>query len=34
MFDSKEAPFVRRVLISFWCDSDNKKFDFFHVLEF
>ena len=29
MFGLKERPYPRRVLISFfWCDSDNKNFNF------
>ena len=29
MFGSKERPYSEHVLISFWCDSDNKNYDFF-----
>ena len=29
MFYLKEIPHPEHVLISFWCDSDNKNFDFF-----
>ena len=29
----KEKTLPAHVLISFWCDSDNKKFDFFYVSE-
>ena len=29
MFGLKERPYPALVLISFWCDSDNKNFDFF-----
>ena len=29
MFGLKERPYTAHVLISFWCDSDNKNFDFF-----
>ena len=28
MFGLKERPYPAHVLISFWCDSDNKNFDF------
>ena len=28
MFDLEERPYPGRALISFWCDSDNKNFDF------
>ena len=28
MFGLKERPYSAHVLISFWCDSDNKNFDF------
>ena len=28
MFGLKERPYPGRVLISFWCDSDNKKLGF------
>ena len=31
MFGLKERPYSAHVLISFWCDSDNKNFDFFYV---
>ena len=34
MFDLKERPYSAHVLISFWCDSDNKNCDFFYVSEF
>ena len=34
MFGSKEECYPGRVLISFWCNSDNKNFDFFYVSEF
>ena len=34
MFGLMERPYPAHVLISFWCDSDNKNFDFFHVSEF
>ena len=34
MFALKERPYPARVLISFRCDSDIKKKDFFYVLEF
>ena len=27
MFGLKERPYPAHVLISFWCDSDNKNFD-------
>ena len=29
MFGLKERPYSAHVLISFWCDSDNKNYDFF-----
>ena len=29
MFGLKERPYPAHVLIIFWCDSDNKSFDFF-----
>ena len=28
MFGLKERPYPERVLNCFWCDSDNKNFDF------
>ena len=28
MFGLKERPYSTHVLISFWCDSDNKNYDF------
>ena len=28
MFALKERPYSAHVLISFWCDSDNKNYDF------
>ena len=34
MFGLKERPYPGRVLISFWCDSDNKNFDFFTFYNF
>ena len=34
MFGLKERPYIVHVLISFWCDSDNKNFAFFYVSEF
>ena len=30
MFGLTERPYSAHVLISFWCDSDNKNYDFFH----
>ena len=32
MFGLKERPYPGRVLISFWCDSDNKNFAFGVIL--
>ena len=29
MFGLTERPYPEHVLICFWCDSDNKNFDFF-----
>ena len=29
MFGLKERPYAAHVLISCWCDSDHKNFDFF-----
>ena len=29
MFVLKERPYSAHVLISFWCDSDDKNYDFF-----
>ena len=34
MFSLKERPYPGRELKSFWCDSDNKNFDFFTFLYF
>ena len=34
MFGLKERPYSAHVLISFWCDSDNKNFDFFTFQNF
>ena len=34
MFGLKERPHPGRVLISFWCDYDNKNLYFFHFLGF
>ena len=34
MFALKERPYSAHVLISFWCDSDNKNFDFFTFQNF
>ena len=34
MFGLKERPYSAHVLISFWCDSDNKKYDFFTFQNF
>ena len=34
MFGLKERPYPGRELNSFWCDSDNKNFDFFMFLYF
>ena len=34
MFGLNEKPYSGRELKSFWCDSDNKNFDFFYVLVF
>ena len=34
MFGLKEKPYPGRGLKSFWCDSDNKNFDFFTFLYF
>ena len=34
MFGLKERPYSAHVLISFWCDSDNKNYDFFTFLNF
>ena len=30
----RERPYSAHVVISFWCDSDNKNYDFFYVSEF
>ena len=30
----KEGPYSAHVLISFWCDSDNKNYDFFTFQNF
>ena len=32
MFGLKERPYPGRVMISFWCDSDNKNFHFLHFI--
>ena len=29
IFNLKERPYSTHVVISFWCDSDNKNYDFF-----
>ena len=34
MFGLKERPYSAHVLISFWCDSDNKNYDFFTFQNF
>ena len=34
MFGLKERSYSAHVLISFWCDSDNKNYDFFTFLNF
>ena len=34
MFGLKERPYSAHVLISFWCNSDNKNFDFFTLQNF
>ena len=34
MFGLKERSYPAHVLISFWCDSDNKNFDFFKFQNF
>ena len=34
MFGLKVKHYPGRVLISFWCDSDDKNLDFFYVLVF
>ena len=34
MFGLKERPHSAHVLISFWCDSDNKNYDFFTLQNF
>ena len=34
MFGLKERPYSAHVLISFWCDSDNKNYDFFAFQNF
>ena len=34
MFGLKGRPYSARVLISFWCDSDNKNYDFFALQNF
>ena len=34
MFGLKERPYSGRELKSFWCDSDNKNFDFFTFQNF
>ena len=34
MFGLRERPHPGRVLISFWCHSDNKNFDFFAIQNF
>ena len=34
MFGLKERPYTGRVLKRFWCDSDNKNFNFFTIHNF
>ena len=34
MFGLMERPYSAHVLISFWCDSDNKNYDFFTFQNF
>ena len=34
MFGSNERPYPGRVLISLWCDFDNKNYDFFAFKNF
>ena len=34
MFSLKEIPYSAHVVISFWCDSDNKNYDFFTFKNF
>ena len=34
MFGLKERPYSAHVLISFWCDSENKYYDFFTFQNF
>ena len=34
MFGLTERPYSAHVLISFWCDSDNKNYDFFTFQNF
>ena len=34
MFDLKERPYSAHVVVSFWCDSDNKNYDFFTLQNF
>ena len=34
MFGLKERPYSAHVRINFWCDSDNKNYDFFTFQNF
>ena len=34
MFGLQERPYSAHVLISFWCDSENKNYDFFTFQNF